>query len=315
MKNWNIGKRIGLTSAILIALLLAVGLTAYFALSNIRKTTETELRAQKVPGIIHSSEMTSLMLRGYLRILFAVEAATPELRDEDLAGAESYYDKVNTAADNYEAAIADKEDHNNFAKAKELGKQYAVQRTGYVALIKAGNKAEMADYFAKKLEPSYEAYRDQLGVLLKWNQDAVNQLANDMSATARRAVITTLCIIIGALGIGVVLSFLLARSITRPLVRATEAVGRVALGDLSATLAVDSKDEVGQISTSLNQMIENLRNTADVAEKVSSGDLDVEIKPLSDKDILGHAHKKMVENLRRIIGEVTAAADNVASGS
>ena len=30
---------------------------------------------------------------------------------------------------------------------------------------------------AKKLEPAYEAYRDQLGVMLNWNQNAVNKLA------------------------------------------------------------------------------------------------------------------------------------------
>jgi methyl-accepting chemotaxis protein len=245
----------------------------------------------------------------------AADSATPEARDANLAKGQKNDLETAAAIARYEAAITDKDDRANFDQLKSLEAQYVAAQNEFTALIKSGGKTELQDYRDKKLEPAYDAYHLQIAALLKWNQEGAAKLANDMSATARRAVITTLCIIIGALGIGVVLSFLLARSITRPLVRATEAVGRVALGDLSATLAVDSKDEVGQISTSLNQMIENLRNTADVAEKVSSGDLDVEIKPLSDKDILGHAHKKMVENLRRIIGEVTAAADNVASGS
>ena len=315
MKNWNIGKRIGLTSAILIALLLAVGLTAYFALSNIRKTTETELRAQKVPGIVHSSEMTSLMLRGYLRILFAVEAATPELRDENLAASDAYYDKVNTAADSYEAAIADKEDRANFDKAKELGKQYAVQRIGYVALIRAGNKTEMADYFAKKLEPSYEAYRDQLGVLLKWNQDAVNQLANSMSVTAGRAVTINIVIIALALVVAVVLCLLLTRSIVVPIRKAVAVIDQLATGDLAVKLKQDSQDEIGRMIAALNGMAENLRNTAALAEKISEGDLTVEPKPLSEQDVLGHSLKNMVESLRTVVGEVSQASTNVASGS
>ena len=315
MKNWNIGKRIGLTSAILIALMLAVGLTAYFALSNIRTTTETELRTQKVPGIIHSSEMTSLMLRGYLRILFAQESATPELRDENLAASEAYYDKVNAAAESYDAAIAEKEDRANFDKAKDLGKQYAVERVEYVALIKAGNKTEMADFFAKKLEPSYEAYRDQLGILLKWNQDAVNKLANDMSATARRAVSINIAIIVIALVIGIVLCLLLTRSIVAPVRKAVGVIDQLAKGDLTVELKQDSQDEVGQMIAALNVMADNLRNTAAMAEKISEGDLTVEPRPLSEKDVLGYALKKMVESLRTVVGEVSLASTNVASGS
>jgi methyl-accepting chemotaxis protein len=276
MKNWNIGKRIGLTSAILIALLLGVGLTAYFALFNIRNTTETELRSQKIPGIVHSSEMTSLMLRGYLRILFAQESATPELRDENLAASGAYYDKVNAAGENYEAAIAEKEDRANFDKAKDLGKEYATQRAGYVALIKAGNKAEMADCFAKKLEPAYEAYRDQLGLLLKWNQEAVNKLANDMSATARRAVSINITIIVLALGVGVVLCLVLTRSIVNPIRRAVVVIDQLAKGDLTVELKQDSTDEVGQMVASLNGL---------------------------------------AVSLRQVVGEVSQAASNVASGS
>ena len=315
MKNWNIGKRIGLTSAILIALLLAVGLTAYFALSNIRTTTETELRTQKVPGIIHSSEMTSLMLRGYLRILFAQESLTPELRDENLAAAEAYYDKVNTAAESYEAAIADKEDRANFDKLKELGKQYAVERADYVVLIKGGNKTEMADFFNKKLEPSYEVYRDQLGLLLKWNQDAVNKLANDMSGAARHAVVTNIAIIVVAVVIGIVLCLLLTRSIVAPVRRAVVVIDQLAKGDLTVELKQDSQDEIGQMIASLNAMAENLRNTAAIAEKISAGDLTVEPAPLSEQDVLGHSLKKMVEGLRAVVGEVVQAASNVAQGS
>ena len=315
MKNWNIGKRIGLTSTILIALLLGVGLTAYFALSNIRKTTETELAAQKVPGIIHSSEMTSLMLRGYLRILFAQEAATPELRDEHLAIAESYYDKVSKAADSYEAAIVDQEDRANFDKAKEFGKQFAVQRTAYVALIKTGNKTELADFFNKKLEPSLEPYRDQLGLLLKWNQDAVNKLANDMSITAKRAVTINIAIMVIALMIGVVLCVLLTSSIVLPIRKAVGVIDQLAIGDLAVKIKQDSQDETGRMIAALNGMAENLRNTAAMAEKISAGDLTVEPKPLSEQDVLGHALKNMVESLRTVVGEVSQASVNVACGS
>jgi hypothetical protein len=134
MKNWNIGRRIGLSSGILVALLLAVGGSSYYVLSNIRQTTETDLRAEKMPGIIYSSEMMGYMLRGYIRIFMAASSPTPELREQHLAHARDYDDKVAAAIDHYETAITDKEDRANFNQMKALGAQYATLRAEYVLL-------------------------------------------------------------------------------------------------------------------------------------------------------------------------------------
>jgi methyl-accepting chemotaxis protein len=315
MRNWKIGKRIALSSAILLVLLLTVGTSSYYVLSNISKTTETDLRSEKIPGIIHSGEMTSYMLRGYLRILMAVESPTPELRDENLVHAREYDDKVATAIQQYEKVITDPEDRANFDQVKALGTQYDTLRAEYVTLIKTGNKAEMKDYFDKKLEPAYEAYRDKITVIFEWNQVAANKLANDMSLTARRAVLTTLIIILVALAIGIVLCVLLTRSIVNPVRKAAGVIGQLAQGDLTVELKQDSQDEIGQMIAALNGMAENLRITAGIAEKVSAGDLTVDPKPLSEQDSLGHSLKKMVESLRTVVAEVTQAANNVASGS
>jgi methyl-accepting chemotaxis protein len=65
----------------------------------------------------------------------------------------------------------------------------------------------------------------------------------------------------------------------------------------------------------LNGMADNLRNTAAMAEKISAGDLTVDPKPLSEQDVLGLALKHMVESLRTVVGEVSQASTNVASGS
>jgi methyl-accepting chemotaxis protein len=43
---------------------------------------------------------------------------------------------------------------------------------------------------------------------------------------------------------------------------------------------------------------------AKVAERISGGDLTVEVKPKSDKDTLGKAFANMRENLRRVTREM-----------
>ena len=243
MKNWKIGKRIALSSGILLALLLAVGLSSYYVLTNIRKTTETDLRDQKIPGIIYSGEMTEQMLRGYIRTLLAADSPTPELRDHNLAKSQENGDSLATALDHYQAAITDKEDRANFDQLKALGVQYATARGEYIALIKAGNKAEMQEYRDKKLGAAYDAYHYQMAALLKWNQDAANKLVNEMSATAKRSVITNLTIIAVALGFGVILCLLLTRSIVNPVRKAAGVIDQLARGDLTVELIKDASYE------------------------------------------------------------------------
>ena len=56
-----------------------------------------------------------------------------------------------------------------------------------------------------------------------------------------------------------ILGLLFARRLTRPISALTGAVGRVAAGDLSQTVPVRSRDEVGQLGRAFNEMVTGLR--------------------------------------------------------
>jgi class 3 adenylate cyclase len=63
---------------------------------------------------------------------------------------------------------------------------------------------------------------------------------------------------VGAL-LAVALAVIVARRLTRPVVALTGAAARVAGGDLTATLPVRSRDEVGQLTRAFNTMVDGLR--------------------------------------------------------
>jgi methyl-accepting chemotaxis protein len=71
------------------------------------------------------------------------------------------------------------------------------------------------------------------------------------------------------------ISLLVIRSITRPLGRAVDLVSKVSQGDLTNTISVTSKDELGQMMTAMNTMVEKLSTTmreiAEAADNVASG--------------------------------------------
>jgi class 3 adenylate cyclase len=64
--------------------------------------------------------------------------------------------------------------------------------------------------------------------------------------------------IVGAIGTSI-LGLLFARRLTRPIRALTAGVTRVAAGDLSRTLPVRSRDELGRLTGAFNQMLEGLR--------------------------------------------------------
>jgi len=110
-------------------------------------------------------------------------------------------------------------------------------------------------------------------------------------------------------------AFWISRSVAQALRRVSTAVSAVAIGDLSQDVHVTSNDEIKDLVDTVNTMVANLRVSATLADKIADGDLTVEHKPASDKDVLGNALVRMVDRLRGVVSDATVAATNVSSGS
>jgi serine phosphatase RsbU (regulator of sigma subunit) len=89
--------------------------------------------------------------------------------------------------------------------------------------------------------------------------------------TILRSIFVSLAVIL----VGILISFLLSNGITRPIRKLTAAVEIMGKGDLSHTVEVDTKDEVGILARSFNKMaqdlktyIEDLRRTTAEKERV-----------------------------------------------
>ncbi len=149
------------------------------------------------------------------------------------------------------------------------------------------------------------------GILHKEMQEAKTH-ADETYSGARQLLIAAIA---AALLIAVSAATWMSLSISRGLGRAVALADAIAIGDLEQQIAVSSNDEVKDLADALTRMKDNLRTTARVADTIANGDLQVEAKPLSDKDALGLALKHMVEKLRVVVGDALTASENVSSGS
>jgi methyl-accepting chemotaxis protein len=123
-----------------------------------------------------------------------------------------------------------------------------------------------------------------------------------------------------SVGLGISLLALLAlwfatAKIVGPIREAAALAANISLGDFSRRLVQKSEDEVGQLSLALNEMSESLQRQVRVAERISEGDLDLEVRLSSPNDTLGKSLEKMVGNLNTLISQVQASATQITGSS
>lgn len=108
----------------------------------------------------------------------------------------------------------------------------------------------------------------------------------------------------------VVIGFLLTRNITRPLKTVTVIAENMAEGDvvLADIPHEERSDELGMLLKAFRRMASFQRDMAQVAGQIAHGDLQVEVVPLSSRDLLGNAFATMVDKLKRLTSDLAAAA-------
>ncbi len=106
---------------------------------------------------------------------------------------------------------------------------------------------------------------------------------------------------VGFIGL-IILSILIifiSQMITNPLIQTTQILKDMDSGliDKERKIKIKSKDEIGEMANSVNNLIDTLNNTVNFARRIGKGDLSAEYKALSKNDELGNALLEMRKNL------------------
>lgn len=137
---------------------------------------------------------------------------------------------------------------------------------------------------------------DYSGILIK--QKANNELS-DSHANLQFNII--LAILIVCLIILFVTSTI--RGIVNSINKIKAAAEKIAKGDVSMALDIRTKDEIGELAKSFNQMIAETKNFSEIANVIGKGDYSREVKVRGENDVLGIALQNMKLNLLQLSKE------------
>jgi PAS domain S-box-containing protein len=100
-------------------------------------------------------------------------------------------------------------------------------------------------------------------------------------------------------GLVTIVLYGVTRRIVDPLCKMTNAVVTlVKTGDLTQPVEVDTKDEIGQLSKSFQEMMHWMKEMAGIVSNIAEGNLDQKVETKSEKDMFGRALQSMFVNLK-----------------
>lgn len=131
--------------------------------------------------------------------------------------------------------------------------------------------------------------------LERWVREDFRELRTSL---AKNIISNVLAIV--AVSIGIIL---IIRKIAAPLSRMAGAAARIAEGDIDQEIHHRSADEVGILADSFRALIEYVKAVVDAAAALGRGDLSVDVKARSDKDVLSRSFQQLLQSMKDLIGE------------
>jgi methyl-accepting chemotaxis protein len=128
-----------------------------------------------------------------------------------------------------------------------------------------------------------------------------------------KLLIAVLSIVITLVFIAII-TMITKRIILKPVDRLIESAKKISNGDVSVEINSISKDEIGELEKVFALMVENIKTQACQVEKLSRGEIDFEIIPRSDKDVLNISILEIKSKLHDLLQELGSLSEAVTDG-
>ena len=189
---------------------------------------------------------------------------------------------------------------------------YALARRNSEQMISGTTGLDLVDSL-ERMSSTYNQIRKDLAALTQESRQGMQEVFEEARANQRVAIwMIGLVTLASVLGLGAISVFTL-RSLIGPLREAVAAARRLAEGDFAVEIVTRSEDEIGELTGAMQRVVVYLREMAQVADAIASGDLRGAVEPRSQADLFGNALQRMTVRLRQVIGDVKESAAQLAS--
>lgn len=161
---------------------------------------------------------------------------------------------------------------------------------------------------------SFSNARDVIDVLTEENEKLADEDLESSTASYESAYYILLYGMILISILSILTGLFISNSISKPLKDAANMMSDLKKGHLGTRVKLDSKDELGVLSSSMNNFADTLQSFTQTMYKVSDGDLSVEAKLQDPNDEISPALNKIIYTLRDLKSETDILIINSLEG-
>lgn len=320
MKNLKIGKKLVITFGIIIILFLISLIISIVSLNNSGKNFR-DFYTVGYPVSNKTMDMRRATQNGLKCIALS-------MLTDDVTETQSYVTEANKQLDSLQEGFEFLQanyrgDASILAKASQALNEAKPYRSQVLELAAQNKNAEAADLLFDTYQPLMMEFRDLLNDADAATTDIAAKDFNDSNRAQITALVFLIVIASMALAFTIILAIYITRALTKPITEIENAAKKMAVGNLSANIHYESKDELGSLSESMRTLTNNFKGIIqDMGEELAAlgnGDFSVDSKArelyVGEFEQLDISLHQIIGKLSSVLGQINQSADQVASGS
>ena len=274
---YNLKISVKLLSAFIVVALIA-GAIGAIGVSKINQiaAADTKLYEKVTVPLGDAAEISIAFQRQRVNSRDLINATSMEEKQKYATRIKELREGNNKNVEAFEKTLFTDEGRKLFEEYKQFRAAYGAELDKIITLALQNKNAEAQEVLKGSAGKASRDLQNQIEKVMEAKLKQAKFISDDNVKLASNASRLMIGLAIAGVFIAVLFGFIIARIISKPLSQGVLFAQAVAAGDLTQKIALDQKDEIGQLAAALNEMV----------TKLSS-----------------------------IVGEVVSAADNVASGS
>ncbi len=165
-----------------------------------------------------------------------------------------FIDEAEKTMASYEKLIDSKETKKNFEELKYKWAFFLNVNEETIKLSDKG-KSEFAYLYFKKSAKAFDSMKQNLDHLVLINKTGAEQAGEDSIKVSEQTVITIISSVVISLILGIAAALFITRMIAKPLGLVTNRINEISKGNLTIpSIEIKSKDEIGVLAKSVNEM-------------------------------------------------------------
>lgn len=303
--NFTIGRRIGLGFGVFILLTSIAFILTVFTVRDSKHRTETVV-GQVTPSVAELKELNLLLQRSHTDVskwFYNKSFNDIEFRNElkNIIGVE--YPKQKASLQKLSKNWNDAEKNALrviFGRVETLFKVYQNEIISQLNSTEAYEDASilmMARLPYEDSEVNIKIIYKNLNALIALKQASAAEIQKEMFKKFHFLNLFVELLGLALLVGGISIALFTTRSITGPIQKLKKMLLSMGRGILPKERIRATNDEIGEMGTALNELIQSMHQTTEFAKQTGSGDFNATYTPLSIDDNLGHALIKMRDDL------------------